>query len=96
MKLLDYEEVNGDQDKDEVDVHLSKVTKRSRLHRPHFSNTPQASYMHGSHLGGKKATPNLEKPAEGNRAVKANSEPAGLNAVDLAADLGTRWPEEMV
>lgn len=96
MKVLDYEQVNGDQDKDEVDVHLRKVTKRSRPHRPHFANTLQASYMHGGHLEGKKTAPNLKKPVDANGVVKANSEPAGLNDVDLAPDLGTRWPEEMV
>jgi hypothetical protein len=96
MKVLDYEQVNGDQDKDEVDVQPRKVTKVTQPYRPHFANTPQASYMHGGSLEGRKTAPNLEKQAEGDGVVKANPEPAGLNEVDLASDLGTRWPEEMV
>jgi hypothetical protein len=96
MKVLDYEQVNGDQDKDEVDVQLRKVTKGNRPYRPHFANTPPGSYMHGGHLEGRKTAPNLEKQREEDGVVKANSEPARLNEVDLASDLGTRWPEEMV
>jgi len=54
MKVLDYEGVNGDQDKDELDITLREnptvVHHKKKLSRPVFSHPAPASYMHGGHI----------------------------------------------
>jgi len=58
MKVLDYEGVNGDQDKDELDITLREnpnvVHHKKKLSRPVFSHPAPASYMHGGHIGEKQ------------------------------------------
>lgn len=56
MKVLDYEGVNGDQDKDELDITLREnprvVHQKKRLSRPPvFTEPAPSSYMHGSYIG---------------------------------------------
>jgi hypothetical protein len=50
MKVLDYEQVNGDQDKDEEAMEAEQRRRRDRAKRPDFDNQQTASYMHGSHI----------------------------------------------
>jgi hypothetical protein len=62
MKVLDYEQVNGNQDKDELDLELRTQTSRGHFRakpRPKFENTHITSYMHGSHI----AQPSAGQPA---------------------------------
>jgi hypothetical protein len=58
MKVLDYEGVNGDQDKDELDITLREnpnvVHHKKKLSRPVFGHPAPASYMHGGHIGEKQ------------------------------------------
>lgn len=91
MKLLDYEQVNGDQDKskdlDERDPHSTRHRHRKlKPRRPNaFANGHTASYMHGNHI-----TERDGKGAEGRlsneTAVHAPGEP--LEIRDLSVPPG--------
>lgn len=82
MKVLDYEQVNGDQDKPDEEVipptrrhphktthHGPHVADANRPRRPNnHSNT--SSYMHGSHIPGRVGQPTL---VDENRQVSSGS-----------------------
>ena len=70
MKVLDYGGVNGDQDKDELDMTLRKnpqvVHHKKKLSRPPvFSEPAPPSYMHGSYIG-------QRQPRQGQRTTQGH------------------------
>lgn len=85
MKVLDYEQVNGDQDKPEDEVsppvrhhhhksgshHTQGQSGPNRSKRPDFdSKTSSYMHMHGSHIPGRVGQPTL---VDENRQVSSES-----------------------
>ena len=103
MKLLDYEQVNGDQDKakdlDERDPHSARHRHRKlKLRLPNaFGNGYTASHMHGSHITGRDGKGSYAEGRLSNEtAVHAPGEPTG--ASDLSVPPGEKLtaPEQVV